>query len=351
VSAYRPLFEELAHPRLVGSPGHARARATLKRELEQRGLVVLEHQFAVQPPGRLGVPIYAGAALAWTSLLTALLVTLPARQACVGALVGAVIMAVAVRVARGPATSVSGVNLIGVRPRARIAVWLAAHYDTKGQPISMLVRIVAVMLSICGLVALLVIAAARGAGLDLPRTAVLLLTGPGMLGGLLLLGNRATDQSDGALDNASALVTVIDILDRLPPDLPVGVLFPDAEEYGLIGADALARERANLLADTVVLNFDGIDDRGPTRCVAHRPGALVTAVADALGAQRARYLPVVVDGWAFARAARECATVMRGDWRTTLIVHTPEDTAERLTLAGSDAVAAGVAGALTRALT
>jgi hypothetical protein len=37
---------------------------------------------------------------------------------------------------------------------------------------------------------------------------------------------------------------------------------------------------------------------------------------------------------------------MRGDWRTTTIVHTPRDSAERLTLEGVRRVAAGVAAAL-----
>jgi Zn-dependent M28 family amino/carboxypeptidase len=141
-------------------------------------------------------------------------------------------------------------------------------------------------------------------------------------------------------------VAVLAILDLLPPDAAVGVVFPDAEEYGLLGASALARERANLFQDTAVLNLDGIDDRGPVRCVAHRAGPVTDAVATALGAHRARLLPVVVDGWALAPVARECATVMRGDWRTAALVHTRRDAAARLTLAGVAQVAGAIAGAL-----
>jgi hypothetical protein len=124
------------------------------------------------------------------------------------------------------------------------------------------------------------------------------------------------------------------------------VLFPDAEEHGLLGARALVRDRANLFEDAAVLNLDGIDDRGSAICFIHRPGPAVAAVATALGARRRRFLPVVVDGLAFGRVARECATIMRGDWRTASIVHTPLDVAERLTLEGSGAVAAGVARVL-----
>jgi hypothetical protein len=39
---------------------------------------------------------------------------------------------------------------------------------------------------------------------------------------------------------------------------------------------------------------------------------------------------------------------MRGDWRTAQVVHTPRDSAERLTLDGVRMVAEGVARALTQ---
>jgi len=39
-------------------------------------------------------------------------------------------------------------------------------------------------------------------------------------------------------------------------------------------------------------------------------------------------------------------TIMRGDWGTARVVHTPRDTADRLTLEGSRDVAAAVARAL-----
>jgi len=141
---------------------------------------------------------------------------------------------------------------------------------------------------------------------------------------------------------------VLRALDVLPADAPVGVIFPDAEELGLLGAAVLARERANLLQDTVVVNFDGLDDRGATIALVHRPGPIVDRVVAALGARRRRSWPVLVDGIAFARAARECVTIARGDWGTAWVVHTPRDTADRLTLEGSRQVADRVAGALAQ---
>src|SRR3989449_7348572 len=103
---------------------------------------VMEHAFAAAPArlvgarrwgAALGAGIFAivGLALApgggrwlvvWTPALLAALVWL----------------ALAAR--RGlplPIPPVRAANLIAVRPRTRVTVWLAAHYDSKGQPLSL----------------------------------------------------------------------------------------------------------------------------------------------------------------------------------------------------------------------
>ena len=348
MSDYRSLLREMAVPRLVGSPAHAQVREVLKRELTARGYVVLEHQFVMRRTAGPGTLMPVGGALAAAAIGTAVLVALsPARAAIAALLVAAALCMIAVLfVRRRAAVPVEAVNLVGVRPRARVTVWLAAHYDSKGQPLSMALRIGAVVLATVGLAGLVGIAGMRLAGQPWSGPVEMLIPALALIGGLLLLGNRVTNASPGAVDNASALATVFAILDRLPAGAPVGVLFPDAEEYGLLGARALVRDRANLFEGAVVLNLDGIDDRGSAICFVHRPGPAVAAVATALGARRRRFLPVVVDGLAFGRVARECATIMRGDWRTAAIVHSPRDVAERLTLEGSGAVAGGIARAL-----
>jgi len=293
VTDYRALLAQLAVPRLVGSPNHAKVRGVLTGELAARGFVVLEQRFAASPRAPL-----------W------------GRKAA------------------------EGVNLVGVRPRARVTAWLAAHYDSKGQPMSMAARLLLATACAVSLVVALGIVAAGG---PLPS-----LVPAAALGALFLGLSRVTERSPGALDNAAGVVTVLRALDALPADAPVGVIFPDAEELGLLGAGVLARERANLLQDTVVVNFDGLDDRGATIALVHRPGPVVDRVVAALGARRRRSWPVLVDGIAFARAARECVTIARGDWGTAWVVHTPRDTADRLTLEGSRQVADRVAGALAQ---
>ncbi len=276
----RALLAELAAPRLVGTSQHARVRDVLKRELTRRGLVVLEHRFRAAPR----FPLWG---------------TRP----------------------------VEGVNLIAVRPQARVTTWLAAHYDSKGQPISMAARLV-----LAALVAAALLAIPFGVWI------------PAGLGAALFLGlNRITNRSPGALDNASGVLTVLATLDALPPTAAVGALLLDAEEWGLVGARALARERANLLDGTTVINFDGIDDQGGVTALVHRAGPMVAGVATSLGAGVWRRLPVVVDGMALAPATRECVTIMKGNWETMRVVHTRRDAPGRLTLQGVDEVAAAVA--------
>lgn len=296
---YRSLLADIGVPRRVGSPSHQRVRERLKSELQARGFVVMEHHFS----GR--------------SLLH--------------------------RFGRAP---LDGVNLIAVRPRTRIATWLTAHYDSKGQPLSMASRLIAAGLATLGLVDLASVPLRALLGGSNPGTVDAVLGVAGLVGAVLLVANRATDSSPGAVDNGAGIVTVLAAVDALPPDTGVGVIFADAEEYGLVGARAVVRERANLLLDTAVVNFDGIDDRGGAVALVHRPGSTVHAVARAVDARRRRWLPVLVDGIAFGTVARECVTIMRGDWTTARIVHTPRDTVERLTLEGARQVAEGVARAL-----
>ncbi len=285
---YAELFRELAVPRLVGTSNHQKVREILKRELSARGLAVEEHAFSGRPaPALLGVP-----------------------------------------------RTISGVNLIGrpVRPSAHQPVWLVAHYDSKGQPISMAIRLVGFAALGLGLVALALA----------PVPAIALL----VVALIVVAQNRVTDNSPGAVDNASALIAIFMTIDQLSPGTTVGVVFPDAEEFGLVGTRALAADRPDLFADAAVINLDGVDDVGRAMALLHRPGKVGAAVAAALGARRARWLPVIVDGIALAGVSRECVTILKGNWRTMRIVHRPEDAAARVRLDGAATVAAGLARVL-----
>jgi hypothetical protein len=286
VTDYAVLFRELAVPRLVGTANHQKVREILKRELAARGFGVEEHAFSGRPA----------------------------------------------RALLGTPKLISGINLIAQRGRS--AVWLVAHYDSKGQPVSMWARLVGFLALVIGLVWL---PFAGG------ETWFVI---PLAMGLSVLLLNRVTDKSAGAVDNATALVTVVMTLDQLPRDAPVGVIFPDAEEYGLVGARALRAERGDLFTEAAVINLDGIDDVGGPVAFLHRPGRIGAAVADALNAWRSRWLPVIVDGMALAQVSRECVTIMKGNAQTMAIVHTPRDSVARVRLDGAASVAAGLARVL-----
>ena len=285
---YTLLFRELAVPRLVGTANHQKVREVLKRELAARGFVVAEHAFSGRPA----------------------------------------------RVLLGVPRTISGVNLIArpIRPSAHPPVWLVAHYDSKGQPISMAIRLIGFAALVLGLITLFFV--------KLP--AIVLLAVAVVIGSQ----NRVNDNSPGAVDNATALVAVFMTIDQLGPAAAIGVIFPDAEEFGLVGARALAADRAELLADSAVINLDGLDDVGRPTAFLHRPGPIGRAVAEALDARQWRWLPVVVDGIALARVSGECVSIMKGNGRTMRIIHRPEDTAVRVRLDGAAIVAAGLARVL-----
>jgi len=286
VTDYAELFRALAVPRLVGTANHQKVREILKRELAARGFAVEEHAFAGRPS----------------------------------------------RAFFGAPSVVNGINLIAERPSGPPTVWLVAHYDSKGQPISMALRLIGFSLLAVGVLALVVAL--------IP--ALILLA----VAFVIVSQNRVTDNSPGALDNATALIAIFMTLDQIPRSPSVGVIFPDAEEYGLVGARALAADHAARFNDAAVINLDSLDDGGRVTAFLHRAGVVGIGVAQALGARRWRWLPVIVDGIALAPVTRECVTIMKGNWRTMRVVHRPEDDAARVRLDGAATVAAGLARVL-----
>jgi hypothetical protein len=337
------LLARLAVPRVVGSPGHAAVRDLLAGELERRGLAVETHAFeastaplrrtrwaaALVAVAAIGFGIAAAGGMPLTGLVVA------GAAAALGA-PGVV----------WPATSgerVPAANLVG-RPPGDVRIWLMAHFDAKGQRVSMATRLAgAVLLGLQG-PALLALAALWAGGGWRPWLAVLAL--PGALGGAILACADLRNDSPGAVDNASGVLTVLAVLDRLPAGAAVGVAFTDAEELGLQGARALVRARPELFRDRAVVNVDGVDDHGRTLAAIHTPGILSERIVRTTGARVPRWLPALVDGLAVAGTARECLTLSRGDWATTRVVHTSRDAPDRLGLHGVATVATLVAAAV-----
>jgi len=352
VTDYAALLRQIAVPRLAGSVQQALLLPLLEGQLAERGLVVERRPCVVSPAsieltGWLGmmVALMAAAGAMFPSTYPS-----PAQAANVVLFLSAfalLFVATPLRVAIvRDVRTVGGVNLVARRPGDQPRIWLTAHYDSKGQLLSMAARLAAVVLATAGWLGLVALAVLDRAGAAAAPSVWLAAALPAGVGGVGLLLCRWLRDSPGAVDNASGIVTIFAILDALPSPAGVGVILPDGEEYGLAGAQVLVREAPELFRNAAVINFDGIDDTGPTIALTHRPGPLADAVAGALAARRARRLPVLVDGMVFGRVACECVTIMRGGLGTMRVVHTRRDTADRLTLEGVRKVAAGVARAL-----
>lgn len=337
------LLRALAVPRLTGTAGHAAVRERLTAELARRGLQVEVVPFeasagALQRVGR-AMELVAFAALFF---ITGALAARPGRGAQLALLpLGLAVVIARSRTNRGP--TALGANLVAAPAASAPRVWLTAHYDSKSQRVSMATRLVGVACCLVQLPALVALAVLMAAGTTAPALALLAL--PALAGGAILSRVDLRNESPGAVDNASGVVAALETFDRLPTTAAVGVCLTDAEEWGLQGARALVRERPELFRDAAVVNFDGLDDRGPLILFAHRPGPTVARLAGAAGVRARRWIPALVDGVAFARAARECVTVMRGGWATARRVHTPRDAAG-FALDGVQAAATAVARAL-----
>ncbi len=335
------LLSRIAIPRATGTDGNRAVRELLTEALQGRGFKVETQEFAAGPDSLVAVQL-AGALLGGGAFAALLLSQIPGWRGLLPVFALELIAGIGIYLQRAsnkpPGKRATGVNLIARKGTGLPTAWLVAHYDSKSQPLSMAGRIVAGGLSVVGAAGVLVFAAAPS-----PMAAILLL--PAMLGGAMLARCRVENRSPGALDNGSALIAIFEILDRAP-NARIGVLLPDAEEWGLLGARAAARERPDLFGGRPVINLDGLDDRGAPILFVHRPGALVERLRSQLRARVARRLPVFVDGMALAPVAGECLTIMKGNWASARIVHTPRDVPGSLKLTGVKDVAAGVAAVL-----
>jgi hypothetical protein len=233
-------------------------------------------------------------------------------------------------------------NLIASRPDSTVRCWLIAHLDTKGQAQSMAERLGAVWFSVVVVAALLLVAVLRlGGPLSAgPATACGL---AGCLAGALLARSRLSGTSPGARDNASGVLAVLTAAE-LAADTSIGVIITGAEEFGLVGARALARERPGLFTQASILNVDTVDDEGTMYVVPHGPGSahlaaqVLARVTGLSPVTRQRRLPfgIMVDGLPLSGVAGGSVTVGRLSWGTLRRMHTPRDHAEGYALATAE---------------
>jgi len=233
------------------------------------------------------------------------------------------------------------------QPRAtQPPIWLAAHLDSKSQPIPMALRVAAVSVSIVAWLALIVIWAVDQYALATVFSVAALLGAIPLA--LCTVGHRGT----GALDNASGVATILSAIDKLDPTIPVGVLLTSAEELGLAGARAWMRHRASDAGvPIVVVNCDSIDDIGALTCMFPRryldhfrePIAAAEKNAKVTVTSRRLVPGILVDAVAFSDAGWPALTVSRANWSSLARIHSRHDNLERMTGANVESAAQFIA--------
>lgn len=363
--AKRLLDDIAASPRGAGTAGEARARRSCAAYLEAAGYAVREAPFEYSAfPGRWATPL-AGLGLLATVAGTGHFgfhgAPRPALAALVAGLVGVGLFgwwSGTRGILDAPWLRRRGVNLVATRGTTTPALWLVAHVDSKSQPIPIGVRAGAIVLAALVCIALAALTAGALAGAEWSGAgdpAWIAATVVGVVAALPIAATTVGDRSPGALDNASGVVAILLAAGALPRETTVGVLVTSAEELGLAGTRAWAREWARAHPAATAINCDGVDDGGRLTVMRARGGdAVASALAEAgtaLGAPvRIRGLipGVLVDAVALADAGWRTATVSRGTLRTLMRIHGAGDTPDRLHGTGMAEAGAVIAEAARR---
>ncbi|MDA0747860.1 MAG: M28 family peptidase [bacterium] len=262
----------MAFPRCCGSEGERRVLSYLKEMLQGCGVSFREDPFE-----------FSEAPWGWTRVLLGCVALLFATAGLISflspftALICAVIplgLGVATRVGMHrlllravKGTGCRASNLVSeTLGQGPLRVYLVAHFDSKGQDIPLLIRVLCFGLVLAGGTA-----AAAGLGWavfsgSVPSGWMAYASGTAAMAALVLCGQKFTNRSPGALDNASgagALLELVRTLREHPvPGVEAVAIFTGAEEMGLMGAYAFLRRYGAEIRGTrplpVLLNLDGV---------------------------------------------------------------------------------------------
>lgn len=321
--------------REAGTAEATAARHDVTTFLRNLGYQVEEHPFHFNAGIYRALPVAGG----MFALLALAEIPLLQHHASYWPLTALVTMALAIAAAttgiirHGVGPRRADANLIATRPGGTVRCWLVAHLDTKAQAQSMAGRLVALWVALVAVTAIAVASVLRLSG-ALPPGVALAVGTAGMLAGALVARGRLSGSSPGARDNGSGLLAVLTAAE-LASDPSIGVIVTGAEEFGLAGSRALARERAGLLAAASIVNVDTVDDEGTLFVVRHgQAGAVLSGRVlqrlDGLAPiLRERSLPlgILVDGVPLSRVSLAAVTLGRLSWGTLRRMHTPRDTA------------------------
>jgi Peptidase family M28 len=224
-------------------------------------------------------------------------------------------------------------------------LYLVAHYDSKSQRLSLVLRIT---LFSVALSSSLIFAAMTLLGFTSPITNLIGLMA--ILTGLPLLTLDVGNRSPGAIDNASGVGLVLHLAECLigkddPPDrlYNLTILIPSAEEFSLMGSAAYVQLHAEQLdreaGRTHVLNFDGIGVDGDLRWIG-RGGELSDRIQQTcrdlnLKLGRFNMLGALYDHLPFADRGLDAVSLIAIS-PASRSIHTPKDSIDKLHVRGFD---------------
>ena len=361
--ATREAIAALAHPRATGSDGAIEVGAELRRRFEELGYSVTPLPFTFSEiPGKSGLSAAGGVFLLGVALALPFLWAGNGIAALVALVVAVALIVLIVRYARRGVEKLrwrraDGENWLVHRTGARPRYVVAAHRDSKSQPISTVWRTAAIFGALLAWLALVVLSVLVTLNAELRPIIPLFVVGwVALVSGVLLLLCRVGNDSPGALDNASGLATMLAVAEKERESDDVAFLVTDAEELMLAGAAAVAKQIPPVEG---IINIDIVDDEGEFQVVErfglrrrgmapHLVAALMSA-ADSMGLPaRRRDVPlgVMVDHMAFADAGLPAVTLHRGTMRTFRRVHRPGDDMSAINGSGAAKAAAMIVRAL-----
>ena len=305
------------------------------------GCEVAEHPFEYSTfPGRWGTPLFGAAAVVLMIVaaqegraghgaraLAALLIGAAILSACGGWLGRSGVLDL-------PFARARSTNLVATRGAPTL--WLVAHLDSKSQPIPIGVRAIAIISCIAFLGVAMGVSIAQ-LFVSTPSLAWSTLVVAELLAALPVMASVVSARSPGALDDASGVASVLRTVEMLPRETAIGVLLTSAEELGLAGARAWAREAP----PSSGINIDGVDDAGAVRLIysGRAPRALQARLGASWPAANRLVPGVLMDGVALSDAGWEIVNISKGSWRTVSRIHTPSDDLAHLDGSGVEELA------------
>lgn len=343
-------------PRATGTPADRAAAEFLAAEFRRLNLAVSRQDFSasrlpqiiagkVMPVLSMAVLIAAGLAFFSHPVLAVVLLAALLAQVPLVSLVGFKI-GLHRRAAKVPTCNI--IAEAGPFDPARPTLILAAHYDTKSQPVPFTVRMVcllapillALVLLIAGIVTIVhgpVLSPAGVHGL-IGATVVFL---------ALQMASWNTNRSPGAIDNGSGVAILLALAAELPARLAARMnlvfLATGAEEMGLVGAIHFVDRFASRYDRnrTLVVNFDSLGTGGTVLMAASKivkRSPIVAEVRDLLRRNgfRFRSLPFMIgaamDHIPFARAGFAALSFTQASLKAGWHMHAATDDLEQIDL-------------------